>query len=244
VLEISVTEVVITLAVCGALAGLAYWRGLLTAHGSAAAFLMGLAIGAFGGVEWVVVLLVFLVTSFAATRYRFEAKRAMGQQEGTRGERGAANVVANGLVACVAALAHPWLGDASSALFLVAVAAAASDTLASELGVLYPETYLITSGRRVAPGTNGGISIKGTLWALAAAAYVSLVGSAVLVLGGATALTPELLAFPLFFGFVGCHVDSLLGATLEARGHLTKLTNNLSSISLATMLAAAVMWLV
>ncbi|MFH0815411.1 MAG: DUF92 domain-containing protein [Methanobacteriota archaeon] len=242
-LEIALYDLLATAAICAALAGLAYWRDLLTLAGSAGAFAMGLVIGVFGGVEWVLVLLVFLVSSFAATRYGFEAKRAMGQQEGRRGERGLVNVAANGFVACLAAAAYPWVGEPAAVLFLVAVASAASDTLASELGVLSPNAYLITNGRRVAPGTNGGVSLGGTAWALVAAAYVSLVGAAFLGWAGAMAWTPLNVALPVLAGFLGCNVDSVLGATLETRGYLTKLTNNLASIALATALAAVVMFL-
>jgi uncharacterized protein (TIGR00297 family) len=244
VLGITLLDVLATIILCSALGGLAYWRNLLTAAGSASAFAMGLAIGILGGVEWVLVLLVFLISSFAATRFRFEAKRAMGQQEGVRGERGLSNVAANGLVACAAAALHPWLGEASAVLFLVAVAAAASDTLASELGVLYPNAYLITTGKRVAPGTNGGVSAGGTFWALVAPLYVALIGGAFFAYSGDMGATPFNLLLPMLAGFLGCMVDSVLGATLEARGVLTKLTNNLASISVATMFAAAVIWLV
>jgi len=243
-LELVMLDTAFVLAICAVLAGLAYWRGLLTPSGSVGAFVMGLVIGIMGGLEWVLVLLIFLLSSFAATRYRFEAKRAMGQQEGSRGERGFSNVVANGLVACVAAALHPWLGDKAAILFLAAVAAAASDTLASELGVLHPNAYIITSGRRVAPGTNGAVSLGGTVWAFVAAAYTALVGCAVFAWTGALELTLVALSVPMLAGFLGCQIDSVFGATLEARGVLSKLTNNLASITLATALAAAVMFLV
>jgi uncharacterized protein (TIGR00297 family) len=242
-LELALPDVAAVAAACSILAGVTYWRGLLTAQGSVGAFAMGMLIGVLGGPEWVLILLIFLASSFAATRYRFEAKRAMGQQEGKRGERGFANVAANGLVACVAAAAYPWLGETAALLFIVAVAAAASDTIASELGVLYPKAYLVTTGERVAPGTDGGVSAGGTLWALGAAAYVSAVGASVMHIAGTMSLTVLNVALPVAAGFLGCNVDSLLGATLERRGHLTKLTNNLASISIATMFAAAVIWI-
>jgi uncharacterized protein (TIGR00297 family) len=243
-LELVFFDTVAVAVLCAVLAGLAHWRGLLTPAGSAGAFAMGLSIGILGGLEWVLVLLIFLISSFAATRYRFEAKRAIGLQEGQRGERGLSNVVANGLVACAAAASHPWLGDGAAILFLAAVAAAASDTLASELGVLYPNAYLITNGRRVAPGTNGAVSFGGTVWALVAAAYTALVGCAVFAWTGALELSMFAVGVPVLAGFVGCQIDSVFGATLETKGFLTKLTNNLASITLATALAAAVIFLV
>ncbi|MBI5000057.1 MAG: DUF92 domain-containing protein [Euryarchaeota archaeon] len=236
------------IALCAVMAGLAYWRGLLSGAGSAAALAVGILIAVFGGLGWVLILLIFLLSSFAATRYRFEAKKAMGLEEGARGERGPANVLANGAVACAAAVAYFFfrqldatLGNMAVVLFLVAVATAASDTLASELGVLSPKAYLITNGKRVPPGTNGGVSGMGTVWALVAAAYVSAVGNIVLLLTGAIQPTAMSVFLPILFGFVGCQVDSVFGALLENRGLISKQTNNLYSIALATLMAAVVM---
>jgi len=145
------------------------------------------------------------------------------------------------MVACAAAILHPWLGDMAAVLFLTAVAAAASDTLASELGVLSPKAYLITTFRRVQPGTNGGVSAAGTWWAFFAAFYSSVVGGLVFWYTGSLAPTTVTLVVPMVFGLVGCQIDSVLGATLETKGYLTKLTNNLTSIALATILAAVVL---
>ncbi|MEW5937696.1 MAG: DUF92 domain-containing protein [Candidatus Thermoplasmatota archaeon] len=234
-------EQVLVVLLCALMGALAYWRGLLTPMGSLAAMAIGMVIGIFGGLVWVLILLVFFLSSFAATRYRFEAKKALGLQEGRRGERGATNVIANGAVACAAAIAHPFMGSAAAILFLVAVGAAASDTIASELGILSPRAYLITTFRRVAPGTNGGISLAGTLWALFAAVYVALVGNMAFFLAGIFHPDSLSITLPVICGFMGCQIDSLLGATLEARGLLTKQTNNLYSVALVTLMAAVVL---
>src|SRR2546425_3680775 len=128
---------------CLVLSGLAYLRKVLTADGTIAAFGVGFFIGVFGGVTWLLLLLFFLLSSFAATRYRFALKEAMGVQEGARGERRASNVLANGLApAFMAVLGFPSLGGAildkelSGLLFVSALAVAGADTLASEIGVL------------------------------------------------------------------------------------------------------------
>ncbi|MEK6851316.1 MAG: DUF92 domain-containing protein [Candidatus Thermoplasmatota archaeon] len=88
-------SVAISLLLCLVLSGLAYYRKVLTLDGTMAAFGVGILIGVFGDVTWLLLLLFFLVSSFAATRYRFALKEAMGVQEGARGERRAANVLAN-----------------------------------------------------------------------------------------------------------------------------------------------------
>jgi uncharacterized membrane protein len=40
-------------------------------------------------------------------------------------------------------------------------------------------------------------------------------------------------------GFLGCQIDSVIGATLERRGKIGKLGNNLASIGLGTLIALA-----
>jgi len=246
-----VVSVAITVLLCLLLSGLAYYRKVLTWDGTIAAFAVGLIIGVFGDVTWLLLLLLFLLSSFAATRYRFALKQAMGVQEGARGERRASNVLANGVApAAVAILGFQGLGagamakEVSGLLFVSALAVAGADTLASEIGVLSSKVRLITSGKPVKPGTNGGVSALGQGAALAAALYTGLFGYVVLAPGSASLdmpssfpSDPAFLAIPAIVGFVGCQIDSLFGATLERRGWLDKKTNNLASTSLGAAIA-------
>jgi uncharacterized protein (TIGR00297 family) len=142
---------------------------------------------------------------------------------------------------------NPWVAtfpkNVAAVLYLTAISAAASDTIASELGVLSSRTYMITTGKPCKPGTNGGVSGLGTSAALAAAAYTSLVGWVVLlVFSGELSMFPLwFLAIPVAMGFIGCQIDSVLGATLENRGMLNKDRVNILSIGAATLLALALM---
>ncbi len=234
---------------CSVLSGLAFYRHVLTWDGSVAAFLVGFAIGVFGSVEWLLLLLFFLLSSFLATRYRFALKRAMGVQEGESGERRSANVLANGLapvgVAVLAALDPPWFPRSmSGVVFLSALAVAGADTLASEIGVLSRRTVLITTFRPVPPGTNGGVSWLGEGAALTASVYTALIGTVVLAyLAPAIGLvatmpaTTAALVIPALVGFAGCQFDSVLGATLEHRGWLDKKTVNLVATTAGAVLA-------
>lgn len=246
-------SVAITLLLCLVLSGLAYYRNLLTLDGTMAAFGVGLLIGVFGDITWLLLLLFFLFSSFAATRYRFALKEAMGVQEGKRGERRAANVLANGIApAAIALLGFHGFGmdllakELSGLLFVSALASAGADTMASEIGVLSRRAYLITTGKRVPPGTDGGVSLLGQGCAVVAALYTAMFGYLVLVPVAAWAgLTPpatfpsdtKFLVIPAVVGFLGCQIDSVFGATLERRGWLNKKTNNLVSTSLAVVIA-------
>jgi len=241
---------VVVVAACLVLAGLTYVRKILDLQGSVLGFLMGLIIGLFGSLLWLILLLIFLLTAFVATRYKYALKSQLGAAEPKGGTRGFASVLANGWVPMVVALLsveNPWIAtfpkDIAAVLYLTAISAAASDTIASELGVLSNKAYLITTGKPCKPGTNGGVSALGTLAAAAAAGYTSLVGWVVLLL-----FTGQLGGFPLWFiivpvamGFLGCQIDSVLGATFENRGMLNKDRVNILSIGAATLLALALM---
>ncbi len=241
---------------CGVLCYLAYREDVLTLNGTVAAFFVGLVIGILGDVTWLLLLLFFLLSSFIATRYKFALKEAMGVQEGKKGERRASNVLANGIApmaAAVLAFANPsWFPrTASGVVFLSALAVAGSDTLASEIGVLYPKPILITTFQRVTPGTDGGISILGEACALLAALYTALFGWIVLGLFAETygfSMTmpddPLFLGVIVLLGFTGCQLDSVIGATLERRGLVNKKTTNLLATSAGALLAylALVAW--
>ena len=248
-----VQSLVINTVLCGTLSGLAYRRDVLTWDGTLAAFAVGMVIGVLGDVTWLFLLLFFLLSSFLATRYRFALKEAMGVQEGERGERRAANVLANGVapmaVAVLSSLGLPWFPkEASGIVFLSALAVAGADTLASEIGILSRRVYMITTFELVSPGTDGGISPLGQLCALGASLYTAVVGwFALFGLASAYGLAltmpaqASFLSIPILIGFVGCQVDSVIGATLERRKLVSKKTNNLISTSLGAALAYALL---
>ncbi len=248
-----VSSVAIGTLLTGVLSALAYWKGVLTWDGSVAAFVVGMVIGIFGDVTWLFLLLFFLLSSFLATRYRFALKEALGVQEGARGERRAANVLANGIAPMVVAgvsmvMPGGFPNVISGIIFLSALSVAGADTLASEIGVLSKHTVLITNRKPVPAGTDGGVSALGQLCAIGAAAYTSSVGWLVLsVLSRAYGFeatmpaNPAYLAIPALIGFLGCQLDSVIGATLERRGLVNKKMNNLISTSAGAIAAYAVL---
>lgn len=234
-------SIVVVILICITLASVSQYAGIMTASGNILAFIEGLIIG-LASLSWLIILLVFLFTSVGVTRYGFERKKAAGLQEGNKGERGWRNVAANGAVPLsIAALMlfFPTLLNYAdfTVLFISSVAVAASDTAASEIGVLNHKAYLITSFRRVKAGINGGVSTTGELWAFLAALYTSLIAAAFLFIMDSTSLSVVQIATPIVAGFTGCQIDSVIGATLENRGYIGKLGNNLVSIALGTLIA-------
>ncbi len=95
---------------------------------------------------------------------------------------------------------------------ITAIAAATADTWATEVGGhhLKSKTWLITTGQTVTPGTDGGISIYGTLAALAGSGFIGL-------LYAIMADNVSLGAFIgiITIGFLGCVIDSYIGARFQ-----------------------------
>ncbi len=249
-------ELVLIMVICIILSSVAYIFGLLNLGGSAMALVVSMILGFQGGILWILLLLIFLASSFLATKYKFKYKKERGLQEGKKGERGVLNVLANGLVPTIVALMHGAeqsfgllgigvLGRSVAVfLFVTAVASAASDTLASEMGVLSKKAYLITNMKRVTPGTDGGVSAYGQLWALGGSFYTFVVAYVLFYLFEGQIFPTTWLVLGIVLGFVSCQFDSILGATLERKKIIGKSAVNIISISLTVILSGVLIWLI
>jgi uncharacterized protein (TIGR00297 family) len=180
---------------------------------------------------------VFLLT-WITTRTGQRRKRQLGSAE-QRGGRSASQVVANVGIAAAAALLglasrHPATGLVVCSAALVE---AAADTTSSELGqAVSHSAYLITDFRPVPVGTDGGLSVAGTLAGVAAALAIATVAWATRIIA-LHWLLPVAAA-----GVLGMFVDSLLGATLERRRLLNNDGVNLLSTVAAALFALLLYW--
>lgn len=216
---------------------------ILDKQGIIAAALLGLFVGFLGHWTWLLLLLCFLLSSHIATKWRFEEKTERGLNESADGHRGWINVAANGGMPALVALLTFVVGDWESGLwmFAAAVAVATSDTWASEIGCLDHRVRMITTLKPCEAGVNGGFSPNGQL---AAAAGGLLIGASALVASlvmFSASISDQIVIAGIVagLGFLGCQIDSILGAVLENRGFLTKGSVNALSI----IAGVALMWL-
>ena len=238
-----IADVSIKIAICIVFALISLRYRILDTAGTAAALAIGIMILFSTGIEWFAILLIFLILGILSTKFRYGYKERNRLHERGNGMRKAGNVMANGLIPAVAALSALIFSPERMIIpFTVAIAVATSDTFASEIGVLSDRVYLITNFKKTEAGTNGGISLLGE--------GASLLGASVIAVSAFFLVGMELkwLAFSIIMGFVGCQIDSLLGATLQGgekggEGQLPSdavLTNsdvNLLSISIAALIA-------
>ena len=122
------------------------------------------------------VAIVFLLT-LITTRIGRRKKERLGTAEPRHG-RGARQILANVGVAAICAAPLIFVAHARFILLAgasAALAEAAGDTVSSELGQAFGgNPRLITTWRKVAPGQDGGITLAGTILALAAIIVVCL----------------------------------------------------------------------
>ena len=191
-------------------------------------------------------LVLLFVLTFAATRMGKKRKIAAGLAEGQRGRR-ASQVIAN---LGVSGVASSWMGAAAllgcvrgvipdydaplrlvGTVVLAALVEATADTVSSEVGQAFGgRPVMLTTMQRVEPGTDGAVSVLGSVAGAAAGAAVGLVGM------WAVRLPLRDAMIAVVAGVAGLFFDSLLGATVERRGWLGNDLVNFAS----TLFAAAV----
>jgi uncharacterized protein (TIGR00297 family) len=191
-------------------AGLGWRRSALSADGALAATAVGAATFGCGGWPAGLSLIAFFVTGSALSR----RKSVPGELPSAKGHRrDAVQVLANGgfgaLGAALAAAGWPR----GYGLALGALATAAADTWASEIGVRSPSPpRSVATGEVLRPGASGGVTPLG--W-VASAAGALLIG-AVWTLARRAGSPLRSVGVALVAGMAGALADSLAGATVQA----------------------------
>jgi uncharacterized protein (TIGR00297 family) len=183
--------------------------------GLAAGFIVGFLIFIFGSWKWFTIILAFHLIAGVFTKYKYESKKMRGAAEEMHGARAWRNVIANGGVAAAFSVMegvdpHPifLMG------FLGAVSTALTDTLATEIGLLYPSApRLIINMKKTKPGTSGAISPLGELAIILGAIAIGLTSWSLTIIN--LDLQKQLL-IALVSGFSGSTIDSLIGATIQS----------------------------
>lgn len=177
------------------------------------------------------------------TKVGFDEKTKLGIAEGRGGRRGPENVWGSAFTAvlCAAAASQgdDFLGLSSNVWLLGYVASLATklaDTFASEIGKAYGKTtFLITSLQPVPRGTEGAISLEGTLASIVGGSLLSIYAYAIVGL----VPTLEGVGVATFAAFVATMIESLIGATLQEKEGLSWMSNEVVNF-FNTLIGAAI----
>ncbi len=160
--------------------GIVAWRaGAVRKSGLEIGILLGTCIFAAVGWQGFLILVTFFVLGSVLTRVGYAQKREMGAAEEQEGARGASHALANAGFAALFAIAY-WITRQPVCLlaYVAAFATAAMDTAGSELGPLYGRrTISLKNLQPVRPGTEGAVSLEGTIAGVIAAGFVALVAA-------------------------------------------------------------------
>ena len=210
----------IILASMAVIAVLAYAKRTLDLGGTLSAYLLGaitLWILRFGGFLLLVVFFIScnIVGKVSESIRKQRRTVEVGEKKGHR--RDAMQVMANGLMAVIAALI--WFfgaRDQALIMFGAALAESTGDTFAGEIGRLSRRTPVsIRTLKQVTPGVSGGVTVLGILAAFLSSAFISLLWYVFFSDAGYGVTFPGALLVCLL-GFAGTIVDSYLGATVQA----------------------------
>jgi uncharacterized protein (TIGR00297 family) len=232
-----VTSVAFASSVATLLAVRAARRKTLTPMGSAVGFGVGFCLCA-TGLRGMVLVFFYQLGSWA-TKYKKQAKARVDASVEHQSVRGARQVLAVSVGATAVSLYHAFVfgrertihfgtepGASRLACAVLAHhATSLADTWASELGMVVSSpasrrgvVVLITQPwRRVPPGTNGGITLAGTLCSVAGGLVIAALTIAMDLVSGIPVVQPaRILAFGMASGCLGSLLDSVLGATVQA----------------------------
>lgn len=189
----------------------------------------------FLGGNWlgVSLLFAFFVLGSGVTLVGRKQKKAQQLAHEVDGKRSLRHALANGGVAATCGLLA-WYFPENQHLFLVmmaaSLAAAASDTFSSELGMVYGTRHWdILSFRKGRRGNDGVISLEGSLAGVLGA---GLMGTIV----GIAMHDWQLTLLVTAAGILGNLADSIMGATLQRRDFMTNDTVNFANTLVAAVL--------
>ncbi|GAC1466143.1 MAG: TIGR00297 family protein [Chamaesiphon sp.] len=213
-------------------------KKLLTPAGLLHAWFLGVIIwGTLGWQGYLVVLFYFLVGSLV-TRVGMAQKEAEGIAEKRSGARGPENVWGSaftGAICALGVLVLDRLGQTQGLPLLLLGYVASfstklSDTCASEIGKAYGKrTFLITTLQPVARGTEGAVSLEGTLAGAIASAAIALLG------WGIGLIDLVGVFWCVVAAFIATNLESVIGATLQSK--LNWMTNEVVNV-LNTLIGA------
>ena len=191
-------------------------KKLLTPLGYFNAWMLGVIVWATLSWQGYAVVMFYFLVGSGVTKIGMAEKEAAGIAEKRSGMRGPENVWGSALTATICALITVLVDSPFQELLILGYVASfatkLSDTSASEVGKAYGKsTFLITTLKPVPRGTEGAISLEGTVAGIIASIAIAIIGYLVGMINLVGIVCCILAAF------IATNIESLIGATLQER---------------------------
>ena len=184
---------------------------------------------------WIGVVLYLLFGSIV-TKLGYKYKNKIGIAERRGGRRGPENVwgsASTGLFIAVLIKLNIANESLLAVGFAASFAAKLADTFGSEIGKTYGKnTFLITNFKKVKKGTEGAISLEGTLASLVG----SILMASIMFLLGVIKIEKQLIIVSIS-GFIATIIESFIGAKFQDRFKLSNEIVNTIQTSIASIIA-------
>ncbi|MCK6467299.1 MAG: DUF92 domain-containing protein [Candidatus Brocadia sinica] len=213
---------------------LAYYVKTVNKSGLISGVVLGTIIYLCLGPGGFLILFTFFLLGSWSSRYKYTWKASHGVAQENKGKRSSKHVIAKGGVGLVMAVMALLTNtpEIYRAAFVAAFATATFDTISSELGQIYGKRpILITTMQPVPVGTDGAISVEGTILGILSAAFI---GAEAYVLH---VINLQSILIVIIASFVGTTVESILGATIERRKWISNEVVNFINISTGTIVS-------
>ncbi|CAK9267637.1 unnamed protein product [Sphagnum jensenii] len=203
----------------------------LSVPGVLSAFVLGLLTFRAFGVQGTTIVFLYFLLGTGATKVKIKTKQEEGTAEKRGGRRGPSSVWGSGIagtvcaVATIAGVGGPECQFLWQLGFLASFCTKLSDTISSEIGKAFGNTtYLVTTLSIVPRGTEGAVSVTGTLAGLFASIFLALVGLAIHMTDVKGIITCVVAAQ------VANICESIVGATLQGQKGFKWLTNDVANV--------------
>lgn len=193
---------------------LSYKARFLTLSGALAASIMALVLFGFGGVQWLLPVIVFFILSSLLSKLRKYKNPGVEKYFEKTGVRDYKQVIANGGFGIILIILDQFFKPGQLYLgFIGLLSVVCADTWSTEIGTMFRvKTYNILNLKKTEQGASGGVSVIGFAG--------SILGSAAIALSSYIWIKSGLIQFimiVIFVGLIGNIIDSIIGSTLQAQ---------------------------
>lgn len=204
---------ILTILILIFIAVLVFKLKILDIYGLLIAIFIGISVLFGTGLNGLILLFTFFISTYILTRFKYHEKRRTGLAQSKGGTRAWTNVLANGICTSLFALSYYFFNlEILLISFITSISIATGDTISTEIGLLSKQKpRLITTLKKVESGHSGAITLLGTIAGILSISVIILLAYGLNINQNYNYLLAAWIG-----GIIGIKIDSIFGATIQA----------------------------